>query len=75
VAITEDHGIVYVAHLPGGPIVVLEGTAAAIWSEACGGERETIADRVAEAAGVVADEIRGDVDTFVASLVTRGLLA
>jgi len=75
VATTEDDGVVYVAHLPDGPIAVLEGTAALIWGEACSGERESIADRVAEATGAAVAEIRGDVESFVADLVERGLLA
>ena len=33
-----DHGdVVYAATLPGGPILVLEGGAAAIWAAACDG--------------------------------------
>ncbi len=75
VATTEHDGVVYVAHLPDGPIAVLEGPAALIWGEACSGERESIADRVAEVTGAAADEIRGDVESFVADLVARGLLA
>jgi hypothetical protein len=74
VAVTEEGDAVYAAHLPDGPIAVLEGTAALIWDEACSGERETIADRVAEATGAAADEIRSDVESFVDQLVAQGLL-
>ena len=74
VATTEEDGTVFAAHLPDGPIVVLEATAALIWGEACAGERETIADRVAAVTGAAADEIRPDVESFVDHLVARGLL-
>ncbi|GAA1762312.1 PqqD family protein [Agromyces humatus] len=70
----ESDGTVYVAPLPDGPIVVLEGIAVLIWGEACGGDRDTIADRVAEATDAPPDEIRAHVDAFVADLVARGLL-
>lgn len=75
VGILEDDGIVYAARLPDGPIVVLDGIAGLIWNEACGGERESIADRVAEATDAAPDAIRADVEAFVAGLVARGLLA
>lgn len=72
---TVDHGdIVYAAHLPDGPIVVLDGVAALIWTEACAGDRESIADRVADATDAAPDAIRADVEAFVADLLTRGLL-
>ncbi|MFE5670495.1 PqqD family protein [Agromyces sp. NPDC056523] len=74
VAITEDADTVYAAYLPGGPIVVLDGIAALIWAEACGGERETIIERVAEATDAAPEVIRADVDAFVADLMARGLL-
>lgn len=74
VGVIEDDGVVYAATLPGGPIVVLDGVAALIWSEACAGDRESIAERVAAATDASADDIRGHVDSFVADLVARGLL-
>ena len=70
----ELDGVVYAAHLPTGPIVVLEGIAALIWDEACAGDRATITERVAETTDVAPDLIRADVDSFVADLVARGLL-
>jgi hypothetical protein len=70
----ELDGVVYAAHLPAGPIVVLDGVAALIWDEACAGDRATITERVAEATDVAPDLIRADVDAFVADLVARGLL-
>ena len=74
VAVVEDEAIVYAATLPDGPIVVLDGGAAAIWVEACAGERSSIADRVAETTGAPVDEIRPAVHAFVDELVQRGLL-
>jgi Coenzyme PQQ synthesis protein D (PqqD) len=72
---TVDHGdTVYAARLPDGPIVVLDGVAALIWTEACAGDRESIAERVAEATDAAPDAIRTDVEAFVADLLTRGLL-
>ena len=75
VAVVEDEAVVYAATLPDGPIVVLDGGAAAIWVEACAGDRSSIADRVAEATGAPVDEIRAAVHAFVDELVARGLLA
>ena len=49
VAVVEYEGAVYVAELPDGPIAVLDGVAAVIWTEACAGDRETVAERVAAA--------------------------
>lgn len=71
----DEGETVYAAALPDGPIVVLEEVAAFIWVEACNGERESIADRVAEVTGAGADEVRTDVEAFVDDLVARGLLA
>lgn len=74
VGVVEYNGIVYAAPLPDGPIMVLDGIAGLIWIEACGGDRESIADRVAEATDATPDAIRADVDAFVAELMARGLL-
>lgn len=81
VAVVEDvtHGTVYVAAVPAGPLVVLGGPAAAIWQAATGhygtGDEATgVAERVAEASGTSASEIRDEVEAFVADLVARGYL-
>lgn len=74
VAIVDENDVVYVASLPDGPIVVLGGVAGAIWWEACDGPQSTIAERVAAVTGFYVEEIRGDVESFVAELVERGLL-
>lgn len=74
VVVVDEGEIVYAAALPDGPIVVLEEVAAFIWVEACDGDRESIADRVAEATGSHVHDVRADVDAFVDDLVGRGLL-
>lgn len=74
VAVVEDDDVVYAAILPDGPIVVLDGVAGVIWSEAREGPSSTIADRVAALTDASVDDIRGDVESFVDELVRRGLL-
>lgn len=75
VAVVEEGDVVYAAHLPRGPIVVLDGVAGVIWEEACAGPASTIAERVAEVTDAAAGDIRADVDAFVAELVQQDLLA
>lgn len=73
----EDHGgaaVLYLARLPRGPIPVLRGTAALIWLAATEGPWETVADRVAEEAGVGVEGVRDEVGDFVDRLVADGLL-
>ncbi|TYL53643.1 PqqD family protein [Agromyces mariniharenae] len=74
VAHVDDGEIVYAAVLPAGPIVVLDGGAAAIWVAACDGSRASIAERVAEATGASISDVRDDVEAFVEELLARGLL-
>ena len=74
VAAQVDGDTVYAAYLPAGPIVVLDGIAALIWKTACDGPAATIVDRVAAATDASVDDIRTEVDAFVADLVRRGLL-
>jgi hypothetical protein len=57
------------------PPMVLEGTAAAIWAAIDG--RRTVAevvDLVAEEYALAADDIRTDVEAFLADLAERGLV-
>lgn len=69
------HGDVrYAAVLPSGPIVVLDGIAGLIWSEACAGPASSVVDRVAAATGTAPDQIRMDVERFLTELVALGLL-
>ena len=74
VGLVEREDVLYVATLPDGPILVLDGISALIWDEACGGDRATIVNRVAAATNATPDAIRADVEAFVAELVARGLL-
>ena len=74
VTMSDDGQSVYVAHLPGGPLVVLEGAAALIWVEATTAPATGWVARVAEAFDQVEDVITADVSTFVADLRARGLL-
>lgn len=74
VTLGADDLTVYVASLPGGPLVVLEGPAAVIWSEATGGPAIGWVGRVADAVGRAEEEIAADTETFVADLCARGLL-
>lgn len=58
VAVVEAAGVVYLGLLPGGPISVLEGTAALIWQAALGRDAEetllAVADRSATGSQAVA---------------------
>jgi hypothetical protein len=74
VAVIEGDGVVYVASLPDGPIVVLEGVAAAIWVEACAQGRPGLSERVAARLDPPVDGIAQEVDDFVARLIESGLL-
>lgn len=75
VAVVEEDDVVYAAILPDGPIVVLDGIAGAIWSEAGGGPSSTIADRVSALTGASVADIRIEVEAFIEELVRRGLLS
>jgi hypothetical protein len=74
VTVSDDGQCVYVAHLPGGPLVVLEGAAALIWVEATTEPATGWVARVAEAFGQTEAGIAPDVGAFVADLAARGLL-
>lgn len=74
VAVIQGEAAVYVARLPGGPIAVLEGVAALIWTEACAGALETLVDRVESGIEPPVEGIDGEIDEFVAALLDRGLL-
>lgn len=78
--VDEGEDAVYVASLPDGPIVVLHGVAADIWRSIAAGvdESEIVAmltgqDRVADDE-VQGDDVREGVRTFLANLITRGLV-
>ncbi|WP_353808037.1 PqqD family protein [Agromyces sp. SYSU T00194] len=74
VGVDDDETTTYVAAIPWGPIVVLEGVAAIIWALAQGSARAEVPRLVAEVTGADLDEIREQVDTFLSELLQRGLL-
>lgn len=73
IGVEVEGDAVYAAHLPDGPIVVLDGAAAAIWHEACADGGDLVA-RVAERTGAAPGEIAETVRGFVDRLVGEGLL-
>lgn len=78
VAWTSDDGPdgprVFVAHLPAGPIAVLDGTAALVWHEVAALANGPVVERVADATGQPVDLIRADVEAFLEDLTVRGML-
>lgn len=74
----------YVAHLPSGPLVVLDGSAAVVWHAATLDRGELfaspgdlvaeVAASVAEMVGLEVDDVRSGVADLLADLVGRGLL-
>ncbi len=68
-----DQGHAYVAAIPDGPLVVLDGPAFAIWKVA-EGEEDTVVSRVAEVTATSPGSIRADVEHFVERLVEQGFL-
>ncbi|GAA1059033.1 PqqD family peptide modification chaperone [Agromyces bracchium] len=65
---------IYLAPLPDGPILVLDGVAALIFTEATQGDREYLVDRVIGQVAGPAEDIASHVDAFLDDLVARGLL-
>ncbi|WP_136707707.1 PqqD family protein [Agromyces sp. H66] len=74
VGLEESEGSIYLAPLPGGPILVLEGVAALIFTEATTGDPEHLAERILEQVHGPPDEIAAHVAAFIDDLVARGLL-
>jgi hypothetical protein len=74
VGVESVAGAVYAAPLPDGPIMVLEGVAALIWSEAGGADRADVAAAVAETTGQDVSFIRAHVDEFIDQMIARGML-
>ena len=72
--VAADGLTVWVAGLPGGPIHVLEGVAASIWTAATSTPAEAWRTRVAAEWEQSADIVAEQVDAFVDDLVARGLL-
>ncbi|WP_206822927.1 PqqD family peptide modification chaperone [Microbacterium esteraromaticum] len=70
----DDDGVVYVAPLPDGPILVLDGVSALIWQTVCDSQIDDAVAYVADATGQRPEDIAGHVDAFVTDLVRRGAL-
>lgn len=64
---------VYLRHLPGGPNLALAGVGARIWLLASMGSVDVVGD-VSREVGAALDDIRAEVDAYVAVLVADGLL-
>ena len=70
-----EESVVYLAHLPSGPIHVLGDGSAAIWIAATDRARATsVAERVAELTARPLDEVEPFVDPFIEDLLEGGLL-
>lgn len=71
----EQGGIVYAAHLPDGPPLVLDGSGAVVWAALVeGGTLEDLVARVAAATGESAQVVAAGVEGFVDGLLAAGVL-
>lgn len=73
-AVIDEDDIVYVAPLPDGPLLVLDGVSALIWQTLCDTHIDDTVVHVADATGQRPEDIAGHVDAFVTDLVRRGAL-
>jgi hypothetical protein len=69
-----DGEAVYLARLPEGPIVVVDGVGELIWDEMPGRTRLSAVERVAEALGVAPGQIAPDVEAFLDALIDLGFI-
>jgi hypothetical protein len=74
VVVSDDGRSVFVARLPGGPLLVLEGPAAVIWAEATTAPAQGWVSRVAASVDQPEDAISAEVTAFVDDLRARDLL-
>lgn len=74
IAVIQEAEVVYIARLPDGPILVLEGAAALIWNGACSGSRESLTDRLASGLGAPDEDVKQSVEDFVEHLLEQRLL-
>ncbi|GAA3621105.1 hypothetical protein GCM10022199_26960 [Marihabitans asiaticum] len=74
VAVVVHDDTVFAARVPSGPIMVLEGSAAVLWSLVANTTVHDFPRIVAEHFGVAESAIIDDVEAFLVSLVSRGLL-
>ncbi len=74
VGVEIDGDTVYLAHLPAGPIVVLEGTAAEVWHAARGADEYEAVAAVAGAHDADPADVAADVGAFIEQLIADGFL-
>lgn len=74
VGVVDNGDWIYVAALPDGPILVLDGPSALAWRTACALGRSAVIPTVAEATGEDVTTIAPHLDAFIDDLVHRGLL-
>ena len=74
VAIEGHEGAYYLARMPDGPIIVLDGVAALIFNEATTGEREHLVDRVVDQVDGTREQVDEHVRAIVGRLIADGLL-
>lgn len=67
----QEDGVLYVARLPQGPLIVLRGTSAAIWLDVQRDGLVGLTERLADAYGMPVDAIEPDIRRCLAEL--RGL--
>lgn len=71
--VDDETGVVYVAEAHTGELVVLDGSAAVIWSVLPDATTDEIIESIADAAAVPVEEVRSDIEGFLESLAARGL--
>ena len=71
----ERDGVVYVAHLPDGPPLVLTGSGVVVWQALVdGGTLTDVGERVAAATGESAAGVRPGILAFVGGLADAGVV-
>lgn len=74
VAVVTREGSVFVAKVPDGPVMVLQGSAADLWHLVPGTTRQSLPAVVSMHFGVAESALVEEVGDFVASLLAHGLL-
>ncbi|MEJ1088256.1 PqqD family protein [Microbacterium sp. Mu-80] len=73
-AVIDEDDVVYVAPLPDGPILVLDGVSALIWQAVRDPQIDDAVAHVAASTAQRSEDIAGHVEDFVDDLVRRGVL-
>ena len=74
VVVAAEGDTVYLVRLPDGPLLVLEGPAATIWTEATTGGASGWVRRVAATFDETEERVAGDVRRLVSDLEERGII-